>query len=464
MKTRLLQLLHKYSFNLIGAALLLSWLSLYNGYPILYPDSATYIKSGFAFETPPDRPITYSIFILISSFYKVSLFLTVFAQNLILAWLLLEVFIKCLRPTALPFFLALIAVLSACTGISWVSNQIFADVFTSFIFLSAFLIITYPEANRKKFYLLLFIFLLSVASHLSHISISILFLLILLPSALLILPGAQELKGLLILKRIALLICITTAAVLSMSSALSKSTPVFFTGKLCENGILKKYLEENCEKTPYRLCAFTNELTCPATDFVWAKTGATNKLGGWNAVRTEYAAIDSRIMHNPKYLKLFAKESVKITLAQCCMNAIGEANSIIKNNENVLTTQQKYFGKEESLFKHSHQYNEDLSYSRFNAVYSFFIGISLLAFLLFIIRKIFRKEYDPLSFFCLLVLTGIASNNMLGASLANATNRFGLRVIWMLTFCVLLMGLEIIIATRVKPIPTPKRGRSPSAV
>jgi hypothetical protein len=445
-----LNLLRRYSFNLISAAILLGWICLYNGYPILYPDSATYIKSGFLLETPPDRPITYSLFILISSFYKVSLFLTAFIQNLILAWLLLEVFIKCLHRNAMPFFLPVIVILSAFTGISWVSNQIFADLFTSFIFLSAFLSITYKEQSRKKFYLLLFLFLLSVASHLSHLSISELFLLCLLPPALLILPRDAVFKRSLVFGRVILLICIGFAAVLSMGSALSKSSPVFFTGKLCENGILKKYLEENCPNEHYKLCAYTRELSYPAIDFVWSKEGATAKMGGWNTVRAEYAEIDSRILHTPKYLKLFVKESAKISLAQCFMNNIGDGNERIASNENVKETLHRYYGAEETLFIHSRQFTETISYRGFNTVYNVFTGITYILFSALFLRKILRKEYDHLWLFCLVALIGIATNNILGASLANAINRFGLRVIWMLPFAAMLLGLEIVISARRK--------------
>jgi hypothetical protein len=450
----LLNLSKKYTFNLLGAALLLGWLCLYNGYPILYPDSATYIKSGFALETPPDRPITYSLFILLSSFYNVSLFLTVFLQNLLLAWLLLEVFLKCLRRSALPFFLPVIAILSACTGVSWVSNQIFADLFTSFIFLSSYLIITYTEQNRKKLYMIQFIFLLSVASHLSHITISELFLICILPPALLILSRMHTLSKPLVLRRIASLICLALASVLSMGSALSKSGPVFFTGKLCENGILKKYLEDCCPTAQYKLCAYTGELSYPAIDFVWSKQGATNKLGGWNAVRDEYAEIDSRILHSPKYLQLFVKESVKASLAQCVMNDAGEGNEGIRTNENLLETHHRYFGSQDRLLKNSRQFRETIPYNRFNALYVFFNVISLFSFCLLFLRKCFRKEADLLLFFCLLVLIGIGCNNILGASLANAVNRFGLRVIWMLPFSVLLMGVEIISRTGLKPSET----------
>ena len=45
---------------LLGAA-------IWNGYPIVYSDTSSYIISGFELETLKDRPITYGLFIRATS-------------------------------------------------------------------------------------------------------------------------------------------------------------------------------------------------------------------------------------------------------------------------------------------------------------------------------------------------------------------------------------------------------------
>ena len=62
--------------------------AFYNGFPIVYSDTSTYIASGLEFETPFDRPITYGLFIALFSLHGSSLWLVVFAQAIILAYLI----------------------------------------------------------------------------------------------------------------------------------------------------------------------------------------------------------------------------------------------------------------------------------------------------------------------------------------------------------------------------------------
>jgi hypothetical protein len=60
-------------FSFIATTCLLLFDALYNGYPLIYSDTGTYLSSGFLLETPFDRPITYGIFMRISSLNGVSL-------------------------------------------------------------------------------------------------------------------------------------------------------------------------------------------------------------------------------------------------------------------------------------------------------------------------------------------------------------------------------------------------------
>jgi len=47
--------------------LILSLIGLYNGYPLVYSDTGTYIYSGFDKFIPLGRPVTYGLFL--SFFY-----------------------------------------------------------------------------------------------------------------------------------------------------------------------------------------------------------------------------------------------------------------------------------------------------------------------------------------------------------------------------------------------------------
>jgi len=72
----------------LGAVIMLL-LALYDNYPIVTSDSGTYISCAFNRQIPTDRPVFYSWFLRLSSLGH-SLWLTVLAQSLILAYLLIR--------------------------------------------------------------------------------------------------------------------------------------------------------------------------------------------------------------------------------------------------------------------------------------------------------------------------------------------------------------------------------------
>jgi hypothetical protein len=440
-----LKILNNYWFNLLVGALILSWVMLYNGYPIIYNDTATYIKSGFNLDTPADRPITYGIFILLTSFYKTSLCLTIFFQNLLLSGLLLVCFIKCLSKSHIKYFLATICVLSLFTGLPWVSNQIFADLFTSFIFLSAFLILTYTGEKKTNLYFLYFIFLWAVGSHLSHITITQFFLYAVLPFSVFFIHKNLQLTKAIVVKRGIALIVIGLSAMLVMGSAISKSSTIFFTGKLCENGILKKYLDENCATTNYKLCTYKDELNYRAFEFVWNPKCATLKLGGWKAMKQEYSTIDKAIVTNPKYFKMLVVESMKASAHQFTLNNIGEGNGSLLNDSNNTSTISRFFPHEFRNYVQSIQCRKaGINFPFFNSIYNVCYILFAILFLILFIKKTISQQFNIVYLFALITIMGVTINNVISASLANQIDRFGVRVIWLVVFATILMTIELL--------------------
>ena len=79
----------------------LLWPALYNGFPLVYPDTGAYISSGLRLSVHPDRPVGYGLFILFSSM-GISLWFVVVAQALMLNWLIRRLCRKIPGPVGLP--------------------------------------------------------------------------------------------------------------------------------------------------------------------------------------------------------------------------------------------------------------------------------------------------------------------------------------------------------------------------
>ena len=186
--------------------------------------------------------------------------------------------------------------------------------------------------------------------------------------------------------------------------------------------------------------------------FVWEKEGATEKLGGWKAVKDEYKKIDNAILKDPKYLKMLAVESVKSSLRQFTMNNIGEGNHHLQKDSNNAVTVVKYFPREAGLFLGATQNNAGINTDFFNPFYSICYLLFAVLFVVLFVRKTVLKQFDSIYLLSIMIVFGICFNNIMNASLANAINRFGVRVIWLMAFAALLMLVEVLVLGREKKV------------
>ena len=159
-------LLH-YIAAIVGALCLLIP-AFYNGYPLVNPDTGTYVSSGFLPDMPSDRPITYGVFVRLTTLNGISLWLTVFVQAYIMTWLIFRI-IKIAAGERFLVFKGLLTVfiLSVCTGLSWIVSQVQPDVFTSVAFLTVILLLI-EKRNRRSDIVLKVLLLLLYLQILHH--------------------------------------------------------------------------------------------------------------------------------------------------------------------------------------------------------------------------------------------------------------------------------------------------------
>ena len=126
-------------YVLSGALILLAY-AFYNGYPFVYSDTGTYIRTGFEGIVPFDRPIAYGLFIRLVSL-KYSMWLVVLVQNLILSFVIFETFRYVVKSNFKAWFIITIFFLAMTTSVSMFSNQLMPDIFVAILGLSLFLLL-----------------------------------------------------------------------------------------------------------------------------------------------------------------------------------------------------------------------------------------------------------------------------------------------------------------------------------
>ena len=90
---------------------------------------------------------------------------------------------------------------------------------------------------------------------------------------------------------------------------------MFLVAKFFEEGILKEYLDNECEKRPSIFCEEKDKLPNNTSGFLLEPNSPINKNNlGWIKADKECAHIVKEIFTTPKYLLMFCTRFAKSTL------------------------------------------------------------------------------------------------------------------------------------------------------
>ena len=419
------------------AALMLSSLCLlipafYNHFPLVNPDTATYIESGFIPDMPSDRPITYGLLIRLFTLNGISLWLVVFAQAYILSWVIFRVIKNLAGENYVRPALLMVSLLSLGSSLSWIASQVQPDVFTPIAFLCITLILMNKE-NRRTNVLLYTLFFFAVAVHLSHpvlMFASLAFLFIFSK----LYRGYKDGRP---SRKLATLFILSVVALITMVTPLSKSKHIFFMGSLLEKGVLKPYLDHQCASRSYKLCAYKDVLPKKADDFWWDPQSPLNKMGDWKSVAPEFNEIIHDIFSKPSYIRLYAYGTFRQAAWQLVTVNIGDGNQSFPPGAFVNRTVAKYFPGEIGGFDNAVQNQKPMmdSLAIPNKIFGYITAVCLLGLVFFMLR--WRRLASEMKLVLIVCLAGILLNCLDCAAFGTINGRYGCKMIWLIPFCLM---------------------------
>lgn len=442
---------------ILSGALILMMVSLYNGYPLVFSDSGTYILSGFKQFIPFDRPVTYGLFVYLFSL-QFSLWLVVFAQNFLTAFLVHEAISLFVSKEKLPTcFTGVMLFLTLFTGIGWYANQIMPDLFTPLCFLLLFLLLYKPDTGFFKLILYSCLLVFSILTHFSHLLIlPVLFILILLTELLWLrkkMSSFYEVKT----KRFVWVAILLISAEFILPSinylarkefVVSHGSHAFMMAHLVDTGLLKKFLKENCEKKEYsdcKLCAYQDSLPADEATFIWSYNGVFDKTGGWKNSKREYEFIIGNMLSTPKYFLLNCYKSFSYGFIQLFKTDLGEGLTPYNKGSAPYGQIYSWFPDELNNYLGSRQNKWNgyyLSFTDLNRV-NILLNILSLFMLLALPFNQLWKNLNPASLkFLFFGLLGIVVNSFVTAGLNTPYSRLQARVMWLLPLALLLLVLS----------------------
>ena len=415
-------------------ALILCAPAFYNGAPLVYSDTSTYLSSGFALETPFDRPIGYGLLLRLTSLNGISLWFSVLAQGLLISYLLWVLMGWLLRSASISRHLSLNLLLAVGTSLAWTTSLLMPDLFTPAMVLCFIVLITAPlgKADRIALYIL---YAIACITHLSHPLFGILLVTvagivrILLPERV-----RPDLSG----RALLIILVLSASSWLTMGSALSKSRPIFFMGAMAEHGVLSRYLEEHCP-SELRLCSFRGVLPMPGYAFVWDQAGPVQQLGGFSSCRDEFQAIIRNTLSEPRYWLLHLNASVRATFQQLTRYAIGDGLGPFGSGTELAERMAAHVPLSHPTHLTARQQRNDLSaLDAMKSVHHVVVVLSLvLVAILFWSVASFRMVITT----CTLLLA-VLLNAWICGTFSGAIDRLGAKMSWLLPLLALTLVIQ----------------------
>ena len=274
-----------------GAAMLLVLITpaLWNGFPLIFPDTGGYLMRPLEGTLDMGRSAFYGLFLdggIAFAFWP-----NVIAQAALIGWLIVLA-LRALGLSGRPWLaLGIVVLLSVSTSLPWVAAQLMPDILFPAAVLSLHLLIFRNDTlSTFERFALAGVIAFAIASHMAAAGLAVGMVVgvwILGRIALLSIPKPR-LTFATAAVGAGILLCPVSNWVITGSFAFTPGGSSFIFGRLAEDGIVSKYLEEHCPDPALRLCAFKAQMAdIDADDWLWDPESPFWKLDGWQGLGGE---------------------------------------------------------------------------------------------------------------------------------------------------------------------------------
>ena len=407
--------------------------ALWNGYPLLQWDTGGYLARWYEGYLVPSRSTVFGLYLHFGE--NSDFWLNLGIQALATLWILQ----LCLRVLNLAQSFRLLAIsllLILTTALPWLASLLLTDIFAGLSVLSLFLLIAHSDkiSALEKFSLFLFT-AFSAATH--SATFGVLFGLCVL--GFLARPFLGKKISLAGLFQSTLTLIVGGAMLLAANYGLSGHlawTPggvgVAF-GRMLQDGLVTKYLNDHCATEKLKLCPYRNELPATGDDFLWGDS-MFNTLGRFQGLNDEMGHIvvgalkDYPLWQIEAALKATGEQLVKVATGEGTLGWLPHTYGIIE----------RYIPSQSKSMHAAHQQHWDINFVAVNWLHvPVALGSMLLTFLIFA-RGLWRRKFDDLALLAATVSFALLGNALICGVISGPHDRYGARLVWIATFVVLL--------------------------
>jgi hypothetical protein len=204
-------------------------------------------------------------------------------------------------------------------------------------------------------------------------------------------------------------------------------------GRMMQDGIVAKYLNDHCGQEKLKLCPYRNELPPTADDFLWGHS-MFDTLGRFNGLDDEMGHIALRSLLD--YPAWQAEAALKATAEQMVHVATGEGT--IKWLPHTYGIIARYIPSQVKSMRAARQQRGNINFAAVNWLH---VPVALGSIaLVFAISgyAVWRRRFDDLALLAATVSFALLGNALICGVISGPHDRYGARIAWIATFTVLL--------------------------
>jgi hypothetical protein len=421
----------------IAIPLMLIAPALWNGYPLLQYDTGGYLARWYEGYLVPSRSTMFGLYLHFGE--NSDFWINLGIQALATLWIL-QLTLRMLGMARPLRLMAVSAVLILTTALPWLASMLLTDIFAGLSVLSLFVLVLHGDKTSTIEKCLLFAFTaFAAATHSATLAV-LLGLCCVGWIARPVLGKRIAVSGLL---QGSLTVIAGAAMLLAANFALSGQfawTPggygVAF-GRMMQDGIVTRYLNDHCPERKLKLCPYRNELPATADDFLWGHS-MFDKLGRFQGLNDEMGFIVQRsLAEHPLWQ---AEAALVATAQQLADVATGEgSDNWIAHTWGII---ERYMPAQVAAMRAAHQQHGDLHFTAINWIHVPVALVSMLLVLVILIAAIRRRRLDDLALLAATVSLALLGNAFVCGVISGPHDRYGARMVWIATLVVLIAAFR----------------------
>jgi len=416
----------------VGLPLLMIAPAFWNGYPLLQWDTGGYLARWYEGYLVPSRSTVFGLYLHYGESFGFWINLAV--QSLATLWLL-QLTLRVLSMMQTFRFVAISLGLIVSTALPWLASMLLTDIFAGLSVLSLFLLIVGASRTSALEKIALFIFTaFAAATHSATLGV----LLGLCVAGWMARPFLKERLPLAGLTQASL--TIVAGAVMLVSANYALSGKVAWTpggygvafGRMMQDGIVARYLNDHCPRERYKLCPYRNELPATADEFLWGKS-MFNTLGRFDGLNDEMGYIVVQSLR--EYPAWQAGAALRAMGQQLLHVATGEGtNGWIPHTRGII---ERYIPAQAAPMRAARQQNWQVDFTAINWLHVPVALASMLALVALLGHALANRRLDDLTLLAATVALALLGNAFICAVISGPHDRYGARMVWVATFVVL---------------------------